>query len=328
MNWTALDWKTLDRLREGFLSGSAAKGPYWKSRDDLAHYDATYAERIGWKWDAVLRELKLRGWAPRVRSVLDWGCGSGIASRRTIAAFGPEAFDELRVWDHSPLAMEFAAEAAGKQFPALRVGSATAGFLGGDEPIGLLVISHVLTELPAAALAGLRKLIARAEAVIWVEPGTHAVARQLQQIREESLATHRVVAPCTHASACGLLAPERERDWCHFFAAPPSEIFADPNWVKFGQRAGIDLRSLPYAFLVLDRSAAPAADGLSHIIGRPEQCKVYASFLNCDATGTAELRVHKRDNPALYKALDRAKGPLVYRWQREGDRVSDGTPLG
>ena len=54
MNWTALDWKTLDRLREGFLSGSAAKGPYWKSRDDLAHYDATYAERIGWKWDAVL----------------------------------------------------------------------------------------------------------------------------------------------------------------------------------------------------------------------------------------------------------------------------------
>ena len=187
MNWTALDWKTLDRLREGFLSGSAAKGPYWKSRDDLAHYDATYAERIGWKWDAVLRELKLRGWAPRVRTVLDWGCGSGIAGRRTIAAFGPEAFDELRVWDHSPLAMEFAGEAAGKQFPALRVGSATAGFLGGDEPIGLLVISHVLTELPAAALAGLRKLIARAEAVIWVEPGTHAVARQLQQIREESL---------------------------------------------------------------------------------------------------------------------------------------------
>ena len=63
MNWTALDWKTLDRLREGFLSGSAAKGPYWKSRDDLAHYDATYAERIGWKWDAVLAELRARGGA-------------------------------------------------------------------------------------------------------------------------------------------------------------------------------------------------------------------------------------------------------------------------
>ncbi len=54
----------------------------------------------------------------------------------------------------------------------------------------------------------------------------------------------------------------------------------------------------------------------------------YSELKGVSMSGTAELRVHKRDNPALYKALDRAKGPLVYRWQREGDRVSDGTPLG
>ncbi len=327
MNWTALDWKTLDRLRAGFLTGAAGQSPYWQSRDDLAQYDATYAERIGWKWDAVLRELRLRGWAPRARTLLDWGCGSGIASRRVLAAFGAAHFTELQLWDHSPHALEFASEAAGKQFPALRVGRATAGFLGGDEPVGLLVISHVLTELPAAALTGLRRLIARAEAVLWVEPGTHAVARQLQQLRAECLATHHVVAPCTHAGACGLLAPERARDWCHFFAAPPPGIFADPDWVRFGQRAGIDLRSLPYAFLALDRTAPPTDPTLARILGRPEPCKVYTSFLNCDATGTTELRVHKRDQPALYKALDRARGPLVYRWQRQGARVLDGTRL-
>ena len=57
MEWEKLDWEALDRLREGFLTGAAARGPYWKSLGDLANYDLTYGERIGWKWDAVLAEL-------------------------------------------------------------------------------------------------------------------------------------------------------------------------------------------------------------------------------------------------------------------------------
>jgi hypothetical protein len=47
MNWEQLDWPALDRLRAGFISGSAAAGPYWTSLTDLASYDLTYAERIG-----------------------------------------------------------------------------------------------------------------------------------------------------------------------------------------------------------------------------------------------------------------------------------------
>ena len=64
MTWDEIDWAALDRLREGFLSGSAANGPYWRSRSDLASYDFTYGERIGWKWDAVLRELRSPGLLP------------------------------------------------------------------------------------------------------------------------------------------------------------------------------------------------------------------------------------------------------------------------
>src|SRR3954463_3494872 len=126
MTWNEIDWTALDRLRAGFLDGAAASGPYWQNLSDLASYDFTYGERIGWKWDAIIAELKLRNWRPPSGvSVLDWGCGSGIAGRRILAAFGAGNFSSLRLWDHSPLACDFAAEAALRKFPSLDVAVAT-----------------------------------------------------------------------------------------------------------------------------------------------------------------------------------------------------------
>jgi SAM-dependent methyltransferase len=329
MNWTQLDWPALDRLRDGFLHGAAAAGPYWRTVSALASYDLTYGERIAWKWDAVLRELSLRGWTPPAGPILDWGCGSGTAARRVIGHFGAGQFTELLLWDHEPMAVEFAQQAARDVFPTLRPAAVTPGFLAGSDAPGLVVVSHVLNELSAAALAELRDLLGRAQAVLWVESGTRETSRRLSAEREILQATFEVVAPCTHDRPCPMLATENERHWCHFFAPVPGEIFANPDWVKFGQRAGIDLRSLPYCFLALDRrhgqSAAP--DGLSRVIGRPEHFKPYARLLNCDAAGLAELTVPKRTAPALYKELDRTKVPLVYRWEREGAEVKGGQRL-
>src|SRR4051812_4508454 len=98
----------LRRLRARFLDGPAHGGDYWRSENELVIYDATFAERIGWKWDAVLGELTARGWAPGAKYVLDWGCGSGVASRR-VAEHWPEQFQTLALHDRSPLAMRFAA---------------------------------------------------------------------------------------------------------------------------------------------------------------------------------------------------------------------------
>jgi hypothetical protein len=337
-----LDWRALARLRDRFLGGPATDGPYWKTRDDLASYDFTYGERIGWKWDHVLRELRMRGWRPRSREAFDWGCGSGIAGRRVISFCGAEAFDSLTVWDHSPLACDYAEDAARRAFPALKVAQATPGLLAAETPIGLLILSHVLNELSSEALAPLRDVIGRSEAVIWVEPGTHEVSRQLGRIRDELRTRFHVVAPCTHELGCPMFHEGNERHWCHFFAPPPSEIFADSNWVKFGQRAGIDLRSLPYCFVAADRRKTdqvsvppttatnnpPAIDtSLSRVIGRVEHFKPYARFYNCDATGLSELELPKRADPALFKQLERTKAPLVYRWRRDGDKIVGGEPL-
>lgn len=348
MTWEELDWGALERLRQTFLTGAASGESYWSSPADLASYDFTYGQRIGWKWDQVLRELKLRGWEPSSRSIFDWGCGSGIASRRVISFFGADRFDRLRLWDQSPLAVNFAAEVAQSLFPTMEVAQATPGQLDSSEPIGLLVISHVLNELAPADLVSLRKTIERAEAVLWVEPGTHLVSRQLSALRDEFSAEFAVVAPCTHQQKCPVFAPERQRDWCHFFAPPPSEIFADSNWVKFGQRAGIDLRSLPYSFIALERiiktadvsgqsaiglgtnhngranHRSAASPGLSRVIGRPEHFKPYVRLLNCDADGLSDLELPKRSDPALYKELERTKAPLIYRWTRLGNRIESG----
>lgn len=326
MNWESLDWSSLDRLRARFLAGDVSTEPYWTTANDLAAYDLTYGERIGWKWDALLGELRRRGW-PRVPErpwrVLDWGCGSGVAGRRVIAHLGAQHVAQLEVWDHSPQAMDFARARAEATFPGLRVAIA--------EPAttpDLVVVSHVVNELSAAAQSRLEALFARAPRVVWVEPGTHAVSRTVQAWRDRLVAGGaRVIAPCTHHAACGLLAAEHERDWCHHFAAPPPGVYADRDWVRFAQRAGVDLRSLPYACLVLDRSPRSAdVPGLARLIGRPEVFKPYARVLSCEASGATTLTLPRRSLAPLVKQLERACGPLVYRWTRAAEAVIAGEP--
>ena len=91
--------------------------------------------------------------------VLDWGCGSGVAGRRVVRWLDADRVTALRVWDHSALAADFAAEAAQARYPRLTVEQVTPGFLASDEPIGVLVVSHVLNELPAEVLQQLRGLV-------------------------------------------------------------------------------------------------------------------------------------------------------------------------
>jgi len=329
LSWETLDWTALDRLREGFLQRAGAGGSYWNSRDDLANYDFTYAQRIGWKWDAVLQELQRRGWSPPPGPILDWGCGSGIAARRVLATFGAATCTALRVFDRSPLAMDYAAARAAELFPGLRVApwdphaNATTESEAGP---GTLVISHVLNELDEAGGQALRAVIDRAAAVLWVEPGTHADSRALIAVRESLRTAFHVIAPCPHQETCGLLAAGNERHWCHHFATPPPGLMADAHWVRFAQRAGIDLRRLPYSFLVLERKPArdttaglPGPDW-NRVLGEPRMYKGFARVLACQAGGVRELELQKRDAPALFKAMKDGDSPGLLRGPDDGRR--------
>lgn len=322
ITWDTLDWTALERLRRGFLAGVGSASAYWQSPADLANYDLTFAQRIAWKWDAVLAELKLRGWVPPPGNVLDWGCGSGVAGRCVLREFGPENFSALRLFDRSSLAMEFATARAKASFPGLTVRSGVPE----NDRIGLLLLSHVLNELGEPDRAALLQLARRADAVLWVEPGTHADSRALGAMREALLADFTVIAPCTHSAGCGVLTTGNERHWCHNFAAPPAGIMADSHWVRFAQRMGIDLRSLPYSFLVLERTGLRPENqrfaGWTRIVGSPRVYKGFAKVFACEANGVRDLTLQKRDVPELFKRLKNEETVLLTRQTVTGERVA------
>lgn len=328
LTWQTLDWTALDRLRETFLAAKPGAGVYWDSLTDLANYDFTYAQRIRWKWQAVLNELSQRGWTPPAGTLLDWGCGSGIAGRTVLNHFGANAFSELRVSDHSGLAVQFAAAAAKESFPSVSIESST-----GEARPGTLLVSHVLNELDELGGRALRDVIQRADSIVWVEPGTYADSRSLVMMREALRGEFEVIAPCTHQGACGLLASENERHWCHHFAEPPSGIMADSDWVRFAQRAGVDLRSLPYSFLVLERrglrqtNATSTCAGCSRIIGHPRTYKGFSKVLACSGEGVRDLELQKREAPAVHRSFKDGTHPALWRWTVEGARIHKPEPL-
>ena len=322
MNLSQIDWPALERLRTVFLEGTASRADYWQRETDLASYDATFAQRIGWKWDYVLAELGRRGWEPPRGALLDWGCGSGIAHRAFLDHFGPETVTSVNLWDRSPLAKQFAASRARNKYPRLAVSS------GLIEAPSVLLLSHVLNELEPDQAQELANQAARATAVIWVEAGNYECSLALIAVREQLRGRMNVVAPCTHAGRCGVLAPGNERHWCHHFAPSPPEVFADGNWARFAKLVGVDLGSLPVSFLVLDQRPVPEMPpGAMRVIGSPRVHKPHALVFGCDASGVAERRLTRRRLPDEYRACKKAAFDVLQVWSCAGDEVLSTRPL-
>jgi SAM-dependent methyltransferase len=297
MTWNDIDWPALERLRAAFLAGQR---DYWQSERDLASYDLTFAARIGWKWDHVLRELRGMGWTPPAGTVLDFGCGTGIAARKFGEYFGSRQF---ALWDQSPLALRYAQA----QIPGAIVGQS------GD----VLLLSHVVNELDDWGLDELCALAGKASVVLAVEPGTYESSHRLIELRERLRQEFQVIAPCVHRGVCGMAG---SRHWCHHFATPPREVVRDGNWARFAKLAGVDLRSLPVSYLVLDKRPF-RVPGNVRVIGRPRLHKGYALVLGCDAEGVREARLTQRKWPAVYRQA--RKGELAGRqwWRCAGTEI-------
>lgn len=292
----------LHRLRELFLDedrGDAALPDYWRDPGDLRAYDRVLAARIGWKWDAALAECEARGWRHGdAATVVDFGCGTGIAAQRYTRWFGGEL---VLCHDRSVAAMQFAAKALVAADDRLR--TRVAPDLEGIAP-DVLLVSHVLGELDDRGHDLLRDVIARSRRVVLVEPGNQSTSRRLGALREQLLPEFQVVAPCPHAQACPAL--HRREDWCHFFAAPPPEVFTTGEWTVTARELGIDLRALPYSFLALDRTPAAAPAPTHRLLGRPHLGKHETCVQLCTAEGLRDERVAKRHDPVTFRTLKKA----------------------
>ncbi len=140
-----------------------------------------------------------------------------------------------------------------------------------------------------------------------------------------------------------MLTAENERHWCHHFARVPSFVHQDPAWKELSTAVGVDLRVLPYSFLVMEKTRAdavsrPAQDGidgvehaassvgsrgLCRVIGDAREFKGYLKALRCDEAGVEEVVLQKRDVPAAFKDLSRGEGVPLYRFREESGKVLD-----
>lgn len=295
------NWEILEQLRNRFLSENFSTEAYWSNLEILTQYDHTFGQRIGWKWDSVLSELKSKNSLDGFKSIqlIDWGCGTGIASRKFLEHFGGPSLRQVFLVDKSPLAVQFAKESILQNYSSLKIETSLPKQIEGQT---VLLISHVLNELSPSAKEELLSLIHQVDWVIWVEPGTPTLSRRLIEFRESLKNQFKIVAPCPHQKSCGLLKSQNSPHWCHFFASPPASIFRDSFWSDFSKRLKIDLRALPTMYLVLSKAFAEAPVP-KRVLGRTRHYKGYSLALVCSSTEVSEQKFLQRNSKEVIDIL-------------------------
>lgn len=298
------DWESLKSLRTIFLSETAGgQKDYWSSSHLLELYHETFAQRIGWKWDAVLKDFSAKVIFNKKESytVLDYGSGTGIATEKIVEHLGADNISDVWLWDKSRQAMEFSAQNLEKRFPKIPLTKLSEVQVPGGNWI--LILSHIVNELSKKELIEVLSLAEKADYVFWVEPGTHSTSRRLIEIRKKVLEKMVVLAPCQHQKACGMLSAKNEPHWCHHFASPPQEVFQHSFWGLFSRNLNIDLRSLPVSYLILGKkdTQALATSSEARIIGRPRLYKGNGKFLLCEESGVDDVLLLEKNHRSLFK---------------------------
>ncbi|MCX7930182.1 MAG: small ribosomal subunit Rsm22 family protein [Chlorobi bacterium] len=301
MNLDRTDRELLERLRACFLSGHAGETPYWESERMLMLYHETFAQRIAWKWHAVLDELDQRGWhpAPGV-TLVDVGCGTGIATEIMLERYGTDHLSTVIVNDRSQCAAAFTARRLGELFPSLLVKPTTDLTV---PPGSIVVISHVLTEMTTDDIKHLCQHLVAARAVLVVEPGTRHASTRVVMLHEQLRQHMTVVAPCPHQQQCGMTQPTNHLHWCHFHVRPPTAAFTSRQWARFADTFGIDIGDLAVSFMVLDTMWNQPSPAPGRLIGAPDISAHDAVVIVCSSEGIQRRIVNKRHDAELYRRL-------------------------
>jgi ribosomal protein RSM22 (predicted rRNA methylase) len=159
-------------------------------------------------------------------------------------------------------------------------------------PRDLVVLAYLLDELPPRALAPLidRAWDATAGMLIAIEPGTPAGWSRILQLRERllGLGAH-IAAPCPHAQACPVAAP----DWCHF-----SRRVARSRMHRRIKSADVPWEDEKFIYLAASRQPGPAAE--ARVIARPQIRGGTVSLKLCNRDGTRTQPLFSRRDGMRY----------------------------
>ena len=160
----------------------------------------------------------------------------------------------------------------------------------------LVTLSYVLDEIAPAAIAPLADMLwsKTGGVLLVVEPGTPAGWARILAVRDRLIAAGaQVVAPCPHAQACPIIAP----DWCHFAQRlPRSRLHLR------AKEAEVPYEDEKFAYVALARDA-PAAPSHQRVLAPPRAGSGKVRLKLCRPDGTiADTLVTKRDGDRFREA--------------------------
>ena len=176
-------------------------------------------------------------------------------------------------------------------------------------PRDLVSLGYVLNELaPVARESVLKRLWdVTADTLVIVEPGTPAGWERILAARRQLIeAGAHVLAPCPHASACPLQAP----DWCHF-----AERVARSRLHRLAKGAEVPWEDEKFSYVALSRR--PAAAAAARVIARPRKASGRVTLKLCRPDGSADDELFSRRDRAMFKGAWRSD------W---GSAIDLGTP--
>jgi ribosomal protein RSM22 (predicted rRNA methylase) len=278
-----------DELRDGMLhlSSDSAARAYLATR-----LPATYAAiRSVMAAVAALRP----GFVPQ--TMLDVGAGPGSALWAASDAWPSLA--EAQLIEASPAIRSWGERLAGL-LPVnvqWRAEDFTAG-LPGTAPQQLVTLAYVLSEIPEIARDRLVERLweLTADTLLIVEPGTPAGWKRILRARQQLLEVGaHFVAPCPHAQACPLSAP----DWCHF-----SRRVARTRLHRQAKQGVVPWEDEKFSYFVASRFPGPVPAG--RVIATPRQASGRTTLRLCTAGGADVTRLVSRREGDAYREARRA----------------------
>ena len=138
---------------------------------------------------------------------------------------------------------------------------------------------------------------ASADVLLLIEPGTPPGFERLRAARTALIEQGALVlAPCTHAHACPMIAP----DWCHF-----SQRLPRSRAHMQAKDASVPYEDERYAWLAVSRARRSAFEGQARVLAPPVESKPGRTFKLCTPGGLQSRFVARRDREA-FAALRRA----------------------